>query len=237
MNVHDARSRQNAQTYAAADRTADHAAEFLFGLDRRGMVEDAARQFALTGLHGTTTAALAGAAGISEPTLYLLFESKDRLFREAVEHNIDARLRELKARLASVPDQNAIDCIARMAEETVASCVSDTANAVLTNWALLEKPDFTLDLHRAEAGAVCLMWERQLARCHSDPRSRAPLSIGLVHQIAHACLAFGFRLASLRHSGKSAAPLAREFAESAAQLAAGTRFLNERGSSGAAIVA
>ena len=183
------------------------------------MLEAAATQFALTGLHGTTTAALAKAAGISEPVLYLNFDSKDRLFRDAVEQNIGERLRTLRSRLAFVAGRNPIECIARMAEATVIACVSGRANAILTNWALLEAPEYAIDLHRQEAGAVCLMWEHQLNERYPESWS-STISIGLVHQAAHACLAYGLWLAALRHTRDTAAALAGEFAERVAQATA-----------------
>ncbi|MGA2118183.1 MAG: helix-turn-helix domain-containing protein, partial [Bryobacteraceae bacterium] len=56
------------------------------------VLDVAAAQFAMTWLHGTTTLALAKAAGISEPVLLGHFDSKEHLFRAAVEANIENRL-------------------------------------------------------------------------------------------------------------------------------------------------
>lgn len=192
----------------------------LSGPDRRAqLLETAAAEFAATGLHGTTTAALAKAAGISEPVLYLHFESKDRLFREAVEYNIETRLRALNARLSSVARENLADCVAGMAESTVSVCVSGAANAALTNWALLEAPEYAVDLHRREAGLVGSMWESQLEQRFPRSRSRAVLSMRLIPYAVQSCLAYGSWLAALRHSEHSAAPLARQFAAWIAQAA------------------
>jgi AcrR family transcriptional regulator len=55
------------------------------------MLRKASAQFAITGLHGTTTLALAQATGVSQ----VHFRDKTQLFREAVEMNIEARLRLL----------------------------------------------------------------------------------------------------------------------------------------------
>jgi len=189
--------------------------------DRRAqLLEIAATQFAITGLRGTTTAALAKAARITEPVLYLHFESKDRLFREVVENNIEIRLRTIDARLASVAHGRLADCIESMAEVTVTACVSDTSNALLTNWALLEAPEYAVDLHRREVGCVSFMWERCLAERFPESRSRGVLSMHLVPYPVHPCLAYGLWLAALRHSPQSAAPLVHHFAARVAQAAA-----------------
>ena len=71
-----------------ADTTAGAQAKRLAGPNRRAQVlRTASAQFAITGLHGTTTLALAKAAGISEAILYVHFGNKTQLFREAVEIN------------------------------------------------------------------------------------------------------------------------------------------------------
>jgi AcrR family transcriptional regulator len=69
--------------------------------DRLKVLRTAAVHFARTGLRGTTVSMLARAAGIPESILYAGFGNKERLFREAVENNIDARLRLLEARTLS----------------------------------------------------------------------------------------------------------------------------------------
>jgi AcrR family transcriptional regulator len=163
-------------------------------------------------LHGTTTAALAKAAGISEPTLYLHFESKEQMFRETIEHNIQERLRRLDAVLPSVSTASVKDCVRGMAEQTVLAGLSEGTNAVLTAWAVLEAPDYAVDLHRGEVGSICLMWELQLARAFPDVRSRAAFWTRLVHESVHACVAYGCWLAALRHTAQSASALTRQFA-------------------------
>jgi AcrR family transcriptional regulator len=193
----------------------------ISGADRRErLIEIAAGEFVCRGLRGTTTAALAKRAGISEPVLYIHFENKDRLFRETVERSVEKRLRLLEANLAQVSDDNLVDCVESMAEATVAVCLSDAANAALTAWALLEAPEHAAELHRKEVGSVCLLWERRLAELIPEARSRALISMRLAPYAVQACMAYGFWLASLRHSPGSAAPLARQFAEGIAMAAA-----------------
>jgi AcrR family transcriptional regulator len=63
----------------------------MHGSDGRP-VRTAASHFAAAGLRGTTISMLVNAAGIPEGTLYAHFGTKERLFREAVRNNIDARL-------------------------------------------------------------------------------------------------------------------------------------------------
>ena len=160
------------------------------------------------------------------PVLYAHFENKDSLFRETVERSIDKRLRALEANLAEVTAHSVIECVESMAEATVAVCVSGAANAVLTNWALLETPDYTTDLLRKEVGNVCLLWEHRLAERFPGSRSRGVISMHLVPYAVHACLAYGFWLAAFRHSPASAAPLVRQFAGGIA-LAASTLISSE----------
>ncbi len=192
----------------------------LAGADRRTQVLGVATaQFAKTGLHGTTTQALAKAAGVSEPVLYAHFSSKECLFREAVENNIELRLRTLDDRLALIGRKSLIESIESMAEATVAVCVSAAAHAVLTNWALLEAPEYAAELYRNEIGSVGIKWERELARRFPDSRSRAILSIHLVPHAITGCLAYGFWLAMLRQTPESAAALAGQFATGVAQAA------------------
>ena len=138
----------------------------------------------------------------------------------------DKRLRALEANLAEVTAHSVIECVESMAEATVAVCVSGAANAVLTNWALLETPDYTTDLLRKEVGNVCLLWEHRLAERFPGSRSRGVISMHLVPYAVHACLAYGFWLAAFRHSPASAAPLVRQFAGGIA-LAASTLISSE----------
>jgi AcrR family transcriptional regulator len=81
-------------------------------------------QFAMTGLHGTTTLALARATGISEGILYAHFGSKKGLFRAAVEDNIRTRLQLLEACPLSAAYESEIAAIRRSAEATVTLCAS-----------------------------------------------------------------------------------------------------------------
>ncbi len=195
-------------------------AKRLAGPNRRAQVlRTASTQFAMTGFHGTTTLALAKAAGISEPVLYVHFGSKDCLFREAVEANVQTRLRALDSRLSSIARQSEADCIAGMAEETILACLSDAGNAVLTNWALLEAPEYAAGLHRNEIGSAGTLWDRELARRFPASRSRVFLSMDVVPYAVNACLAYGFWLATLRHTAETAGPLARHFALGIAQAA------------------
>src|SRR6267154_2619711 len=108
-----------------AGATAEAQAERLSGPNRRAQVlRTASAQFAMTGLHGTTTLTLARAAGISEAVLFDHFENKTQLFREAVEINTETRLRSLDSRLFSIAAENQIDWIESIAEATMMSCLA-----------------------------------------------------------------------------------------------------------------
>jgi AcrR family transcriptional regulator len=116
-----------------------------FGLSRRAdVLRTAPAQFAITGLHGTTTFALAQATGVSQ----VHFRDKTQLFREAAEMNIEARLRLLDSHLSAIVVENRIGWIESMAQATMMVCLADAANAVLMSWALLEDTEFATDLYR-----------------------------------------------------------------------------------------
>jgi AcrR family transcriptional regulator len=203
-----------------ADITAGEQAQRLAGPNRRAqLLRKASAQFAITGLHGTTTLALAQAAGISEAILYVNFGNKTELFREAVELNIEMRLRSLDRYLFSIAVENQIDCIASMAEATMLNCLSDAANSILMNWALLEAPEFATDLYRNEIGSVRLLWDRQVAKRFPASRMRDVVSFHIVPFAVNTCLAHGLWLAILKHTLESAGPLARQFASSIAKSA------------------
>jgi AcrR family transcriptional regulator len=188
--------------------------------DRRAQVlRSASAQFAMTGLRGTTTLMLAKAAGISERILYAHFGSKENLFREAVEDNIKTRLQLLESRSVPVTDESEIAAIERIAEATVTVCVTGAGNSILTNWALLEVPEYATDLYRNEMGLVEIMWNRELEECFPDSRSCRLLRIHLVPYAVTACLAYGLWLATLHHDSKSAAALAQIFAAGIAHTA------------------
>jgi AcrR family transcriptional regulator len=203
-----------------ANTTAGARAKRLAGPNRRAQVlRTASAQFAITGLHGTTTLALAQAAGISEAILYVHYGSKTQMFREAVEINIETRLRSLDSHLSSITAENPIDWIESMAETTMMSCLAGTANAILMNWALLEAPEFATDLYRNEIGSVRLLWDREVARRFPVSRTREIVSLDIVPYAVNTCLAHGLWLAALRHTPESAEPVTRQFAISIAESA------------------
>jgi AcrR family transcriptional regulator len=198
----------------------------LSGPDWRSQVlRSAATQFAMTGLRGTTTPMLARAAGVSERFLYAHFGSNESLFREAVEDNIQTRLQLLETRTAPGVFASETAVIQRIAEATVTVCAAGAGNSILTNWALLEDPEYAADLYRNEIGSVEIVWNRKFTERFPDSRSRRILSIHLVPYAVSASLAYGFWLATLRHDAESAAALAKGFAAGIAQAA--TRLLEQ----------
>ena len=192
----------------------------MHGSDGRlRVVRTAASHFATAGLRGTTMSMLANAAGVPEGTLYAHFGTRERLFREAVEHNIDARLRSLEERLRSVGFESETAALERIAEATVTVCVGGAGNSILMSWALLEDHDYAADLYRNEIGSVEFVWNRALAERFGDSHSRRILSIQLVPYAVSACLAYGFRLAALRHDAGGAAAMAQGFVAGIGQTA------------------
>jgi AcrR family transcriptional regulator len=186
---------------------------------RLKVLRTVAAHFARTGLRGTTLSMLASAAGIPESILYARFGSKERLFREAVEHNIDARLRLLEARTLSANYENETIAVERIAEATVTVCVDGAVSSILTSWALLEDHDYAANLYRNEIGSVEFVWNRALAERFGDSPAHRILSVQLVPYAVSACLAYGFWLAALRHDAGGAAAMAQGFVAGIGQTA------------------
>jgi AcrR family transcriptional regulator len=67
---------------------------------REEILEVAVRHFAIGGLHGTSTEAIAREAGISQPYLFRLFRTKKELFVACVDR-ADARVRDAFRRAAA----------------------------------------------------------------------------------------------------------------------------------------
>jgi AcrR family transcriptional regulator len=186
---------------------------------RLKVLRTAGVHFARTGLRGTSVSLIASAAGIPESILYAGFGNKERLFREAVENNIDSRLRLLEARTLSATYESETIAVQRIAEATVTVCVGDAGNSILMSWALLEDHDYAADLYRNEIGSVEFVWNRALAERFGDSPSRRILSIQLVPYAVSACLAYGFWLAALRHDAAGAAAMAQGFVAGLGQTA------------------
>lgn len=142
------------------------------------------------------------------------------MFREAVENNIDTRLRLLEARTLSANYESETIAVERIAEATVTVCVDEAVSSILTSWALLEDHDYAADLYRNEIGSVEFLWNRALAERFGDSRSRRILSVQLVPYAVSASLAYGFWLATLRHDTAGAAAMAQGFVAGIGQTAA-----------------
>jgi AcrR family transcriptional regulator len=186
---------------------------------RLKVLRAAAAHFVRTGLRGTTESMLASAVGIPEAILYARFGSKERLFREAVENNIETRLRLLEARALSAIYETETDAVEGIAEATVTVCVAGAGSSILTSWALLEDHDYAANLYRDEIGSVEYVWNRALAAGFGNSPSRRILSVQLVPHAVSASLAYGFWLAALRHDEGGAAALAQGFVAGIGQTA------------------
>jgi hypothetical protein len=150
----------------------------------------------------------------------------------AVERNIEARLHALDENLMSLEtDGTPLVLVENMARETVGVCVSRDTNVMLTNWALLEAPEYAVDLYRNEIGTVELIWERELKRRVHKPCSILPAMLPVIPMAVTACVAHGFWLAALRHTPATAMELARQFAADSAR-AAFTAVLEQDGRTG-----
>jgi len=73
------------------------------GERREEILEAAVAEFAVAGLHGTSTEVIARRAGVSQPYLFRLFGTKKDLFIAAVERNFDRVQRMFGEAVASAP--------------------------------------------------------------------------------------------------------------------------------------
>jgi AcrR family transcriptional regulator len=67
---------------------------------RQAIVDAAVDLFAKRGFRGTTTRELAGAVGVSEPTLYQHFKTKSELYTAILESHCDCGPKDMEAHLA-----------------------------------------------------------------------------------------------------------------------------------------
>ena len=78
---------------------------------REAVLEAATVEFALRGLHGASTDAIARRAGISQPYLFRLFGSKKRLFIAAIDDCLARTLEQFRAAAAGKSGQEALTAI------------------------------------------------------------------------------------------------------------------------------
>ena len=194
--------------------------ERLTSPDRRDqLLRTAAVEFAKTGLRATTTHVLARAAGVSEPVLYAHFECKEQLFREAVQRNSTTRIRALERRMATLTAIDVTEWTEQAVEAVVTVCLSADGGPLLTNWALLELPEFGVEVHRQEIGCVAAIWEREISFRIPNARPRRVLPIAEIYCVVQTCYSYGLWLGALHHTPRSAAPLVKHFAGGDAELA------------------
>src|SRR5436190_15374245 len=77
---------------------------------REAVVEAAMAEFAVGGLHGTSTDAIAKRAGISQPYLFKLFGTKKDLFLATIELCFH-RTRETFLRAAAAPNRDVLEAM------------------------------------------------------------------------------------------------------------------------------
>ncbi len=85
----------------------------------RAVLQAAAREFALGGLHGTSAEVIARRAGISQPYLFRLFGTKKELFLAVVEEGFDRVLDALRTAAASSSNGALLDEMERAYAEAL----------------------------------------------------------------------------------------------------------------------
>jgi AcrR family transcriptional regulator len=86
---------------------------------RQAVLEAARHEFALRGLHGASTDAIARSAGISQPYLFRLFGSKKELFLAANEACFQRTLDAFRDAASGTTGQDALDAIGRAYTELI----------------------------------------------------------------------------------------------------------------------
>lgn len=115
---------------------------------RVNLLEAALPLFAARGLRGTTTRAIADAAGLCEPALYAHFRNKRELFRSATVLASVARRLVLEGSWSGKPAlKQVIAAIRDVYEE-------DSTGIRLACWGLLEDPGWTIAVLRREEAAL-----------------------------------------------------------------------------------
>src|SRR5687768_8123175 len=89
---------------------------------RLAVVEAANVEFALQGLHGASTDAIARRAGISQPYLFRLFGSKKELFLAVIE---DCMARTLDSFRAAAAEKSGADALAAIGDAYAGSIETD----------------------------------------------------------------------------------------------------------------
>ena len=186
---------------------------------RQQLLTVAGEQFLATGFRATTTAAIAKAASVSEAIVYAHFDSKEKLFQEALERNSQDRLAALAKRFFGIPDLAPVEALESMAEATVLACVGEVGNAGMMAWGLLEIPEFASDVYRAEIGATEALWDAEIGARFGHSRVRSRVTVHLTPYAVHACMAFGHWLATLHHKPVTAQAHARQYAGGIADAA------------------
>lgn len=103
---------------------------------RKAIVDAAVRLFAQNGFRGTTTRQIAQAVGVSEPVLYMHFQTKRELYRAIIESMAQGSVQSVcQAISQSAPDEVVFQ---NLAEEIFAWHVSDPARLRLLLFSALE---------------------------------------------------------------------------------------------------
>jgi AcrR family transcriptional regulator len=89
--------------------------------ERRETVLEAARaEFAVTGYHGTSTDAIAARAGISQPYLFRLFDTKKKLFLACIERGFQVTLETMSEAADGLHGEQALEAMGRAYMELLA---------------------------------------------------------------------------------------------------------------------
>jgi hypothetical protein len=83
----------------------------------------------------------------------------------------------------------------------------------------METPEIAADAYRGEIGATESIWYSEIWKRFPESPVRTRLAVHFVPWVAHACMASGFWLATLRHKPTTAAAHAHQYAQGIADAA------------------
>jgi AcrR family transcriptional regulator len=125
-----------------AGETAPARSRRTAGERRLELVDVALRHFSVTGLHGTSTEAIARDAGISHPYLFRLFGTKKELFLACAEKT-NERTRETFRRAAATWRESGADSVLQAMGEAYVQMLADRhlLRMQMQVWAACSDPD------------------------------------------------------------------------------------------------
>lgn len=162
---------------------------------RKAIVDAAVQLFAQNGFRGTTTRQIAQAVGVSEPVLYMHFQTKRDLYRAIIESMAQGPAQSAAAAISSNAPDEAI--FLSLAEEILAWHIDDPARLRLLLFSALEGHELSDLFFEAHIlpfmSGLAAVIERRIeegAFRRVDPATAARTFCGMIGQFGQAITVF-----------------------------------------------